>query len=148
MGEGHCIHFLYDPWSGPIPLKDLYLDLFACAVSKEAWIYDLIVSNLEGGNRSWNLQFRQAFHEREVERACSLLKHLYSNMPRGERDDMLTWKLNHFGVFDVCSYYNLLADSDGSSSNPFPWKCIWSTKVPKRVSFFLWIAARGSIFLF
>ena len=105
----------------------------------------MVVSNLEGGNRSWNLQFHRAFHERGVERACSLLKHLYSNMPRGERDDTLTWKLNRFGVFDVYSYYNLLADPDGSSSIPFPWKCIWSTKVPKRVSFFLWIAARGSI---
>ena len=52
VGEGHRIHFWYDPWSGPIPLKDLYLDLFACAVSKEAWIFDLVVSNLEGGNKA------------------------------------------------------------------------------------------------
>ena len=36
MGEGHHIHFWYDPWSGPITLKDLYPDLFACAISKEA----------------------------------------------------------------------------------------------------------------
>ena len=80
----------------------------------------MVVSNLEGGNRSWNLQFHRSFHERGVERACSLLKHLYSNMTRGERDDTLTWKLNRSSVFDVCSYYNLLADPDGSSSIPFP----------------------------
>ena len=49
-GKGHCIRFWYDPWSGPIPLKDLYPDLFACAISKGAWISDLVVSNLEGGN--------------------------------------------------------------------------------------------------
>ena len=97
----------------------------------------MVVSNLEGGNRSWNLQFHRAFHERGVERACSLLKHLYSNMPSGEGDDTLTWKLNRSDVFDVRSYYNLLADPDGSSSISFPWKCIWSTKVPKRVPFFL-----------
>ena len=119
-GKGHRIRFWYDPWSGPIPLKDLYPDLFARAISKGAWISDLVVSNLEGGNRSWNLQFHRAFHERGVERACSLLKHLYSNMTRGERDDTLTWKLNRSSVFDVCSYYNLLADPDGSSSIPFP----------------------------
>ena len=104
MEEGHHICFWYDPWSGSIPLKDLYPDLFACAVSKEAWISDLVISNLEGGSRSWNLQFRRAFHEKEVERAFSLLKHLYSNMPRGEGDKILTWKLNRFGVFDVRSY--------------------------------------------
>ena len=119
-GKGHRIRFWYDPWSGPIPLKDLYPDLFACSVSKGAWIFDLVVSHLEGGNRSWNLQFHRAFHERGVERACSLLKHLYSSMTRGERDDTLTWKLNRSSVFDVRSYYNLLADPDGSSSIPFP----------------------------
>ena len=27
----------------------------------------------------------------------------------------------------------------------FPWKSIWCVKVPKRVAFFLWIAARGEI---
>ena len=65
-------------------------------------------------------------------------------MPRGQGDDKLTWKLNHSGVFDVRSYYNLLTNPAGSSSIPFPWKCIWSTNVPKRVSFFLWTVARGS----
>ena len=66
-------------------------------------------------------------------------------MPSGEGDDTLTWKLNHSGIFDVRSYYNLIANPAGSSSIPFPWKCIWSTKVPKRVSFFLWTEAKGSI---
>ena len=46
------------------------------------------------------------------------------------------------GVFDVRSYYNFLA---GSFTDIFPWKSIWCVKVPKRVSFFLWIAARGGI---
>ena len=48
MGEGHHIHFWYNPWRGLIPLKDLYPNLFACSVSKEAWISNLVVSNLEG----------------------------------------------------------------------------------------------------
>lgn len=58
MGEGHRIRFWYNPWSGPVPLKGLYSNLFAYSVSKEASIFDLVVSTLEGGNRSWNLQFR------------------------------------------------------------------------------------------
>ena len=66
-------------------------------------------------------------------------------MPRVKGDDTLTWKLNRYGVFDVCSYYNFLAVPDGSPSISFPWKCIWSIKVPKRVSFFLWTTARSSI---
>ena len=35
VGEGNRIHFWHEPWSGPIPLKDLYPDLFACSVSKK-----------------------------------------------------------------------------------------------------------------
>lgn len=33
----------------------------------------------------------------------------------------------------------------GASTVPFPWKGIWSVKVPKRVSFFLWTVALGKI---
>ena len=41
VGEGHRIRFWHGPWSEPIPLKDLYPGLFACSVSKEAWIFEL-----------------------------------------------------------------------------------------------------------
>ena len=32
-----------------------------------------------------------------------------------------------------------------ATKSPFPWKGIWSVKVPKRVLFFMWIAALGRI---
>ena len=63
-------------------------------------------------------------------------------MLRGEGHDTLTWKLTKKGVFDVRSFYKLLS---GSNNEIFPWECIWCTKVPKRVSFFLWIAIRDGI---
>ena len=50
--------------------------------------------------------------------------------------------LNRSGVFDVRSFYYSLLEP---SSVSFPWKSIWCVKVPKRVAFFLWIAARGGI---
>ena len=53
--EGHCIRFYYDPWYGHTPLKDLYPDLFACFVSKESWISNLIIPTLEGGYRGQNV---------------------------------------------------------------------------------------------
>ena len=40
--EGLRIRFWYDLWCGHIPLKDLYPDLFSCAIGKEAWISELI----------------------------------------------------------------------------------------------------------
>ena len=39
------------------------------------------------------------------------------------------------------SFYNSLS---APSTFPFSWKCIWSSKVPKKVSFFLWTVARDS----
>ena len=53
MGEGHCIRFQYDPWSGHTPLKDLFPNLFVCSLSKEAQISNLVVFAL-GGVRIYN----------------------------------------------------------------------------------------------
>ena len=63
-------------------------------------------------------------------------------MPRGVGVDSLFWKLNPNSVYDVRSFYNSLS---APLTIPFPWRCIWSSKVPRRVSFFLWIAAWDSI---
>ena len=48
----HCISFWNDPWCKHTPLKELFLDLFACSLSKEAWISNLIVSTSKGGSRT------------------------------------------------------------------------------------------------
>lgn len=42
-GGGAYIRFWYNSWNGHIPLNDLYPDLFSCSVSKEAWIFDLVI---------------------------------------------------------------------------------------------------------
>ena len=57
-------------------------------------------------------------------------------------DDTMVWQLNHSGVFDVRSFYKSLLKA---LSVFFPWQCILSVKVPRRVSFFLWTATRGGI---
>ena len=46
------------------------------------------------------------------------------------------------GVFDVCSFYQLLS---GPNNGVFPWECIWSAKVPKRMSFISWTTANDGI---
>ena len=50
--------------------------------------------------------------------------------------------MNRSGVFDVRSFYSALLKAPSVS---FPWQSIWCVKVPRRVSFFLWTAARGGI---
>ena len=63
-------------------------------------------------------------------------------MPRGEGIDSLFWKSTLDGVFDVHCFYNSLSTPP---TFPFPWKCIWGIKVPRRVSFLLWTATWDSI---
>uniref|UniRef100_A0A7N2QZ21 Reverse transcriptase zinc-binding domain-containing protein n=1 Tax=Quercus lobata TaxID=97700 RepID=A0A7N2QZ21_QUELO len=117
---------------------------YAYSRSKEAWISDLIVSTSEGGERSWNLQFRRAPYDWELEAIGSLFELLYSCMPRGGGEDKLSWKLTPNDVFDVRSFYNFLF---GDLTVVFPWKSIRYVKVPKRVSFFLWTAAKDGILI-
>ncbi|XP_065636444.1 uncharacterized protein LOC136070428 [Quercus suber] len=115
-GEGNRIRFWHDPLSGPIPLKELYLELFACAVN--------------------------SFNEWELWRFYSFYEHVSARIPSGEGEDILIWQLNRSGVFDVRSFYIALLKALYVS---FPWQSIWCVKVPKRVSFFLWTAARNGI---
>ena len=72
----------------------------------------------------------------------SFFELIYSSMPRGEGDDQLVWRLTTSSVFDVRSFYNLLSSP---TIDAYPWECIWRTKVPKRVSFFLWTIANDGI---
>ena len=47
---------------------------------------------------------------------------------------------SHKGIFDVRSFYKILANKDNPS---FPRKSIWRTKAPLKVAFFAWSAAWG-----
>ena len=60
----------------------------------------------------------------------------------GEVDDVMIWQLNCSGTFDMFPFYKSLLKAPFVS---FPWQSNWCVKVPKRVSFFLWTAARGGI---
>ena len=57
VGEGCCVSFWHDPWCGPIPLKELFPATFACSLSKEAWVSNLVISISEGGKRSLEFTF-------------------------------------------------------------------------------------------
>ena len=46
--------------------------------------------------RSWNLRFHQDFHDWEME-AVSFLDFTYSQIPKGEGDDRMTWRLSGSG---------------------------------------------------
>ena len=82
--SGNRIRFWHDPWSGPTPLKELYPELFACAVVQEALIFDMIISAPNEGGRSWNFHFRCYFNEWELRRFYSFYEHVSARIPSGE----------------------------------------------------------------
>ena len=89
VGEGNRIRFWHDSWSGPIPLKELYLELFACAVVQEARISDMVICAPDRRGRSWNFLFRRNFNEWELQRFYSFYEHVSTRIPSGEGKDTL-----------------------------------------------------------
>ena len=54
----------------------------------------------------------------------------------------MSWRLNKDGGSDIRSIYNALWRSCAVT---FTLKSIWGVKAPRRVSFFVWLAAWGKI---
>ena len=52
--------------------------------------------------------------------------------PTGEGNDKLRWCLKGSGKIDTRSFYHAIG---GVNSFPFPWKGIWSPKIPRGVVF-------------
>ena len=90
-GEGNRIRFWHDPWSGPIPLKELYPKLFVYAVVQQALISDMVIFALDGGGRSWTFLFHHNFNEWELRRFYSFYEHVSARIPSGEGEDILIW---------------------------------------------------------
>ena len=71
---------------------------------------------------------------------CSLFSFEYKTSSKtiSHKRNKLFLPLTKNGDFTICSYYHKL---HGSSFVVFPWKGIWKVKAPRRISFFVWIAA-------
>ena len=76
-----------------------------------------------------------------MEELASFYSLLYSfNLEGGV--DKIWWVPSRKGKFEVSSFYKEIISKAGC---PFPWKCVWRTKAPPRVAFFVWSAALGKI---
>ena len=58
------------------------------------------------------------------------------------QEDKWRWKCHNNGRFYVSSFYQSLS---GIGDPSFPWKGIWVNRVPSKVCFFGWAAAKGAI---
>ena len=119
LGDGMRIKFWDNVWCGEICLKIAFPLLYNIGSVKEAFVATNMY--LSSGTIHWNINFIRLAHDWEVEMLASFYSLLYSF--RGKRGgvDKLWWILSHKGIFDVRSFYKILAHKDNPS---FPWKSI------------------------
>ena len=67
---------------------------------------------------------------------------IYSGVVRQGEADVMCWNASSHKLFEVKSFYAMLHPV---STKVFPWKKVWKSKAPSKVSFFLWTAAMGKI---
>jgi hypothetical protein len=82
VGDGSRVLFWYDVWCGEIPLKTLFLELFAIACSKDEWVEENM--QIQNGNILWNILFTRLVHDWEVEVVSRFFELLYSLKVRYE----------------------------------------------------------------
>ena len=142
VGKGDRIKFWFDKWCGNSPLKDLFSNLFLCSTDRHTYVTSVLSRSDLDTSCSWNISFVRDFNDWELPEVLSFFQFIDPFLPSRETDDKLVWPLRKFGQFDMQSYYGAL---QASSRSRFPLKIIWGVKAPRRISFFLWTAARGKI---
>ncbi|WMV31366.1 hypothetical protein MTR67_024751 [Solanum verrucosum] len=91
--------------------------------------------------QGWDLIFRRALNDWEVDRVAGLLHTLNAFPGVTESPDTPIWKMRKKGIFSVKSCYWSL-NSNQAMEMEWPWKLIWKIKVPHKVSGFIWLAIR------
>ncbi|XP_059650449.1 uncharacterized protein LOC132296254 [Cornus florida] len=114
--------------------------LFRIAVDKHAMVTDYY--RLDSGRLSWDVRFRRAFQNWELDDVTGLLALLYGQEVEGSGADSLIWATSSQGMFQVRSFFVCLSGFHGTS---FPWKTVWRSKASLRVAFFVWTAAWSKI---
>ena len=56
VGDGSRILFWHDKWTGDVPLKILYPQLFLCSANKEACISDVLSPPVGDNDRVWKFK--------------------------------------------------------------------------------------------
>ena len=73
VGDGSRTLFWHDKWTGDVPLKNLYPQLFLCSTNKEACISDVLSPSVGDNDRVWSLRFQREFNDWELAASYSLL---------------------------------------------------------------------------
>ena len=142
IGNGEMVRFWEDRWIGD-KFMDRFPLLYASSRSKNSWIKDVFVSNSSGGGGNWELGLPRRLPDVAIQQFASIMG-LVANVQLGNDgvEDTRLWRWDVNGGFSVSSFYNHLA---GHRLATFPTKYVWSTTIPTKTSFFLWVAMHEKI---
>jgi len=146
VGDGSSIYFWHDRWYQEGSMRDLFPLLFVLAEDKDATIADYC----HRGSSAvvWTPIFIRDAFVSDISLAAFL--NLLNGFFPLDSPDAVIWNLNSRGAFTVKSYYLKLLcyppfASQTVSGGRFPWKIIWKSLAPLRVSVFVWEASYVSI---
>jgi mannosylglycoprotein endo-beta-mannosidase len=138
VGSGAQISFWHDVWCGELPLSITFPMVYSVSHCKEAMVAEYLIE--VGGDVTWNVPFSRAANDWELEEFEAFFALVYeASISRGE-EDVLEWTGSKDDKFSVKSMYDGLTRGGDPS---FPWKEVWRSLCPMRVSFFVWEAALG-----
>lgn len=142
VGAGDKIRFCDDEWVGSCRLKDKYPRIFAIAQNRNMYVREVYIGI--GEDRVWNVQLNRNLNDWEIKDYQQLMR-IVSQANMGNTPDCKKWTLGKDGIFAVKSYYRQLTLEMGVPVLDFPFKQVWKTKAPPRMTFFTWKACKGSI---
>jgi hypothetical protein len=103
-------------WYGEMPFKEAFSVLYGTACDKNAPVATNLVS--DSGSIKWDVSFIRAAHNWEVDVLASFFTLLYSISVSRKREDQLWWFPVNKWIFDVRSYYKILACKKVASALP------------------------------
>lgn len=124
------------------PLEDLYPDLLACLVDREASVSQLLEYWLDGEVICWKVRILRDLHDWEAEIVNSFLSHICSQVPWGGGGvDRMRWCLEGSGSL----IFILLQGHLWCQWKYVPLEEYMVCQAHKSEAFFLWTASWGKI---
>ncbi|XP_075099232.1 uncharacterized protein LOC142176070 [Nicotiana tabacum] len=137
VGNGEHILFWKDTWLGHTTLVDAYPRLFSIATNPDS----TVAQNWEVN--SWNPSLRRNLNDWEFDDFVTLLGSLHTSSTITLGRDKLRWGSSRSGAYSIRASFQALS-SRKEMIDQWPWKLIWRTKMPPKISVFCWITLNGA----
>nr|XP_009789470.1 PREDICTED: uncharacterized protein LOC104237089 [Nicotiana sylvestris] len=132
------VKFWKDKWLGNFTLQETFPTLFHLATNPNSTVAH------NRSNNTWEVLFRRNIQDWEIEEVLDLLGRLANCTVSIQHTDNLRWGTSKEGAYTVKAGYNKLCALN-EVIDMWPWKLIWKTKMPTKVSCFAWTTLKGAI---